>query len=231
MADDFDLMGDDDFFGDSDSGDDDFFGSSSSDSESGSDSEDDFFGESGGRKEVADIPEEDLQSNEEKNRALRRIAFISLGVAAGIIIVICIIGRVVAVGRNGAVSKPTQKIEQTVQSNVSTGNTGNTNIGAVQSKSEWKSLKYGTVGNLETTVDDAVFTVTKVESYAKVMGDGEAQVRTEATGSISGLSGVYVIDVPFNLTGVVTVGKKLSVSYDMGNKNDMLVVGNIKIIQ
>ena len=63
------------------------------------------------------------------------------------------------------------------------------------------------------------------------MGDGEAQVRTEATGSISGLSGVYVIDVPFNLTGVVTVGKKLRVSYDMGNKNNMLVVGNIKIIQ
>lgn len=173
------------------------------------------------------------QSNDERQRSLKKIAFFALGLAAVLIIIVCIIARIVSnskAAESSANDRQDYTRQETVSNreNVNKNNTPVSNNTAVSNHNDWILIDASTFGTIDTNIE-SIFTVTDVRTYAKTLNNGEFQVRTEATGNIAGLTGTYVLDIPFNVTGVVELGQQLAIVYSIGEKGDSKIIGDIKL--
>ncbi|MBO5386562.1 MAG: hypothetical protein J6A59_00230 [Lachnospiraceae bacterium] len=75
---------------------------------------------------------------------------------------------------------------------------------------------------------DMTFTVTDIQHKARAVDtNGNLVVKTKLLGSISGLSGTYEIDVPYNKGVKLVVGNSFTVHVQLGSFNDKTVVGEI----
>lgn len=179
------------------------------------------------------------QSEDERQRSLKKIAIFALGLAAALLILVCIIARIVSnskaaesklnssynsASQETVVSKKEPKKENTNNSTKETQAVNNTQ----SNTGDWVKVKANTFGTIDTQIN-SIFTVTGVDTYAKVLANGEIQIKTEATGNIAGLTGTYVLDIPFNVTGVVGLGQQLSIVYSIGEKDGSKIVGDIKL--
>lgn len=113
------------------------------------------------------------------------------------------------------VQQPTQVVEQPVQ------------VQTDISKSDWIEIsdKYLTFEN----VVQSTFTVETVKRYAKTNGD-ETNVKAIAVGSITGLTGKYELEVPYQGSEKLVSGMVLKVEYSYMVTNTKRVVNNIKFI-
>lgn len=97
----------------------------------------------------------------------------------------------------------------------------------IQVDGDWTVIEADKTINLDSEVT-AVFTVTGIRHLAKQTGV-EVAVKSIATGSISGLSGTYDIELPYSLARFVTVGNTLKLKYKIGQIDGQSVVSDLKI--
>ena len=102
----------------------------------------------------------------------------------------------------------------------------NTASTASSSSSEWTTVSG------DQTIDDikeveSQFTVTSIEHLAKKSGN-EMQIKTHLRGSLSGMTGVYDLDVPYEKGTKLKVGDVFTVTVEVGSYNDSTVVGVIR---
>lgn len=208
------------------------------------DADEDLLGEDddsfwGGNTEESSVEEDDellrnngsTQSGDERERSLKKIAIFALGLAAMLIIIVCIITRIV-----GNSKKAEQNINYTVEetkisykeTQMNNSNTNKTVNKTANKSNNWIEVEHNTFGTIDTQIE-SIFTVTGVNTYAKTLNNGEFQIKTEAIGNIAGLTGTYTVNIPFNLTGVVSIGQQLEVIYSIGEKNGSKIVGDINL--
>lgn len=76
---------------------------------------------------------------------------------------------------------------------------------------------------------DMTFTVTSIEHKARAVDtNNNLVVITTLQGSISGLSGTYELDIPYNKGVKLVVGNSFTVHVQLGTYNDKTVVGEIQ---
>ena len=97
----------------------------------------------------------------------------------------------------------------------------------IQADGDWTVIEADKTINLDSEVT-AVFTVTGIRHLAKQTGV-ETAVKSIATGSISGLSGTYDIELPYSLARFVTVGNTLKLKYKIDQIDGQSVVSDLKI--
>ena len=73
-----------------------------------------------------------------------------------------------------------------------------------------------------------VFTVTSVKHMARSNGN-ETEVKTIVSGSISGLTGKYELELPYSLARFLTVGNTLKLKYKIGQINGNSIISDLKI--
>lgn len=94
------------------------------------------------------------------------------------------------------------------------------------SNSEWITLSGDqTIDSIKEV--ESQFTVTSIEHLAKKSGN-EMQIKTHLRGSLSGLTGVYDLDVPYEKGTKLKVGDVFTVTVEVGSYNDSTVVGVIR---
>lgn len=75
---------------------------------------------------------------------------------------------------------------------------------------------------------DMTFTVTSVKHYARsVDANNNLVIKTTIQGSISGLSGTYTLDIPYEKGVKLSVGNQFAVSVQMGTYNGKTIIGDI----
>lgn len=114
----------------------------------------------------------------------------------------------------------TTKEYTTVDNNITT-NVNNTDSISSDSKTGYVEIE---PQELEFTDDiEGIFTVTTMKFFAKNSGD-ETFVKSIATGSISGLSGTYGVEVPYHLAVNINLGDSFKLYYKLGNIDGNRVV-------
>lgn len=94
------------------------------------------------------------------------------------------------------------------------------------SSSEWTTVSGDqAIDNIKEV--ESQFTVTSIEHLAKKSGN-EMQIRTHLRGSLSGMTGVYDLDVPYEKGTKLKVGDVFTVTVEVGSYNDSTVVGVIR---
>lgn len=193
---------------------------------------------------TADTSDENIgmQSDEEKQNQIKKVALFAIGAGVVLIVIVCILARVIAGANNFKNNTGTEYASEAfgkAHGENSLGEISETQapVAATQapvvnnttsSSNDWSEITYDSTWNFSNDIE-GVFTVTNIKTYAKLLSGGEAQVKTEVTGSISGLGGTYTVELPVHLTGAVQIGQGLNVTYQMSQTSNRTVVGNIEL--
>ena len=181
----------------------------------------------------SDMDDSAMDSADEQKAKIKHIALFAIGIALVLIVGVGILARIknmqsepnvdahnteIAYEDNRTNVEETAPVIQNNASNVVSSNNG------------WNAVAYDSSWTMEESLT-GVFTVTSVNTYAKILVGNEVQVKTELTGGISGLGGTYTIELPVELTGVVSRGQQLNISYKIStSSNGSTIVGDINIL-
>lgn len=229
--DDDNLFGDsqpDDLFGGDGASQDDLFGNADTD-------QSDMFDNISNPGSDIDFDNQNQGTDQKKSVTKTALIAIAIGVV-GLIAVLCIAG---AVGK----SKNENNNENTGNTNVSQSNTnnnqgntnsvpnnnGNTVINNTKNpESGWLSISSTENVTFDTEYKDFTFLVTGIEHYAKkVDAKGDLMLKTTLTGSLSGMSGAYTLEIPYNKGVKLSVGDEFTVQVLLGTYSGKSVVGDI----
>lgn len=220
---------DDDDFGSSDS-----FGSSSNtfgpDDDFESNDDLDSMDRSG--IDNSDMDDSAMDSADEQKAKIKHIALFAIGIALVLIVGVGILARIKNMQSEPKVNEHNTEIAyEDDRTNVEqTAPVVQNNASNTSSNNGWNAVAYDSSWTMEESLT-GVFTVTSVNTYAKILVGNEVQVKTELTGSISGLGGTYTIELPVELTGVVSHGQQLNISYKIStSSNGSTIVGDINIL-
>lgn len=97
----------------------------------------------------------------------------------------------------------------------------------VQYNDGWTVIEPDKSIDLDSEVS-GVFTVTKIKHMARSNGV-ETEVKTVASGSISGLTGTYDLELPYSLARFLTVGNTLKLKYKIGQVNGSSIISDFKV--
>lgn len=97
----------------------------------------------------------------------------------------------------------------------------------VQYNDDWTTIDADKNVDLSSEVS-GVFTVTSVKHMARSNGN-ETEVKTIVSGSISGLTGKYELELPYSLARFLTVGNTLKLKYKIGQINGNSIISDLKI--
>lgn len=97
----------------------------------------------------------------------------------------------------------------------------------VQYNDGWTVIEPDKSIDLDSEVS-GVFTVTKIKHMARSNGV-ETEVKTVASGSISGLTGTYDLELPYSLARFLTVGNTLKLKYKIGQINGSSIISDFKV--
>lgn len=129
------------------------------------------------------------------------------------------------------VQQPTQQVQ--VQPNadsiMQSGNEPESNKTVDVNKKDggWTVIDGNQTIEFNSEYRELMFYITGIEHRAKVEGNSVV-VKTVLTGSLSGMSGTYEMDVPYNKGSQLTEGQEFRVYVLLGNFNGKTVVGDIK---
>lgn len=187
-------------------------------------------------------------SAEQQGLKKQSLIFIAVGIVA-IILVFIIAGAI-----NGR-SKKEDSVQQ-VDTSVTQNNQQNNNVNvddimnnsnSSQSQDSQATTKQNIITNkvdndftwtlitnneniqFNDNYSDMTFTVTSIEHKARAVDtNNNLVVITTLQGSISGLSGTYELDIPYNKGVKLVVGNSFTVHVQLGTYNDKTVVGEIQ---
>lgn len=147
-------------------------------------------------------------------------------IIAGLVIIIAALMIWKKASASGQKSVYTQSADEVSQESnyQQSNNIAESNVS--NSSSEWTTLSGDqTIDNIKEV--ESQFTVTSIEHLARKSGN-EMQIKTHLRGSLSGLTGVYDLDVPYEKGTKLKVGDVFTVTVEVGSYNDSTVVGVIR---
>lgn len=166
------------------------------------------------------------------------ILFVIVGVIA-VIVIIFIATNIVnkpnkqnevveSVEVNTEVQKDSNTLSsKTTETKSNTSVTNNDNY--VSNEFDWVSITANENIQINSSTSDMVFTVTSIEHKARTVDTkGNLVVKTRLLGSISGMTGTYEIDIPYNKGNKLVVGDSFTVKVLLGTFKDKTVVVDIR---
>lgn len=181
----------------------------------------------------SDMDDSAMDSADEQKAKIKHIALFAIGIALVLIVGVGILARIKNMQSEPKVNEHnnTEIAYEDNRTNVEqTAPIVQNNASNTSSNNGWNAVAYDSAWTMEESLT-GVFTVTSVNTYAKILVGNEVQVKTELTGSISGLGGTYTIELPVELTGVVSRGQQLNISYKIStSSNGSTIVGDINIL-
>lgn len=174
----------------------------------------------------------DVQADQSKTKK-QSIIFILVGVVV-LIAVFIIAGAVNKKAKSNSNSnKNVDSIMNEGNNNAGYSNksTNSQNIVTNQSNTgfNWKTITNKEEVQFNNEYSDMIFTVTNIEHKARAVDtNSNLVVITTIQGSISGLSGTYEIDIPYNKGVKLVVGNSFTVHVQLGTYNGKTVVGEIQ---
>lgn len=180
----------------------------------------------------SDMDDSAMDSADEQKAKIKHIALFAIGIALVLIVGVGILARIKNMQSEPEVNAHNTEIAyEDNRTNVEqTAPIVQNNASNTSSNNGWNAVAYDSAWTMEESLT-GVFTVTSVNTYAKILVGNEVQVKTELTGSISGLGGTYTIELPVELTGVVSRGQQLNISYKIStSSNGSTIVGDINIL-
>lgn len=147
-------------------------------------------------------------------------------IIAGLVIIIAALMIWKKASASGQKSVYTQSVDEVSQESnyQQSNNIAESNVS--NSSSEWTTLSGDqTIDSIKEV--ESQFTVTSIEHLARKSGN-EMQIKTHLRGSLSGLTGVYDLDVPYEKGTKLKVGDVFTVTVEVGSYNDSTVVGVIR---
>lgn len=170
--------------------------------------------------------------DEDNKNKIKRVAFFGLALALVLVVAICIVVKIAA----GVKAKDTEKVdkkanaqvEQSYDTQTTDGNANNT-IG-ITGSTGWVEIT-DNAWTFDDAKQEGTLSVTSVKTYANYnTSAGEAQLKTVVNGGVSGLAGTYEVNLPVELSGLVKVGTKLEVEYNMTqDANGDIIIGNMNV--
>lgn len=145
--------------------------------------------------------------------------------AIGVIIVlltVAIAGVALKGGKNKK-SKPEQIVKEQVQMpQSSTGGNNLSNVGG----SGWTEIDPDTGLKFSEPIPGD-FTPTNVRHYVKTTTTGEMEIKSIVTGSISGLTGTYELEIPYSQGCLLKRGQYFSITYRISEINGQQIISDI----
>lgn len=92
---------------------------------------------------------------------------------------------------------------------------------------EWSEITGKEKLDLNKEYTSMSFTVTDVKHLARVLDQSTINVKTQAKGSISGLAGTFIIDVPYSKGVHLNIGDTFSIMVKLGEYGGKTVVEDI----
>lgn len=174
-----------------------------------------------------------MDSADEQKAKIKHIALFAIGIALVLIVGVGILARIKNMQSEPKVDSRNDTVityEENIDTTQQTAPVVQNNTSNAVSNNGWNAVTYDSTWTMEESLT-GVFTVTSINTYAKILVGNEVQVKTELTGSISGLGGTYIIELPVELTGVVSRGQQLNISYKIStSSNGSTIVGDINIL-
>lgn len=170
---------------------------------------------------------EDMKVKDFKKTGLM-LLLIGLGV-----LIIAVVGiRVIKSAQNSKtnVSSTQKDIQKTVSSQKSNNTQEQSSKTMLPSANNWVEvdLSKENLGFGDTYIESD-FTITGMKDYALVTNtSNDKQLKTVATGNISGLVGTYEIILPTSKAHKLTIGQKFKVRYEITEYNGYKLIGEIK---
>lgn len=104
----------------------------------------------------------------------------------------------------------------------------NNNNEEYKKENDWKEIGENENIDINEEYSSLTFTVTDNANEARKVSNGIIEVRTVVSGSISGLSGIFRIYVPYSKGALLSVGDSFNVEVQLGDYNGNTVVNDIK---
>lgn len=177
----------------------------------------------------------DSQVEETPAKGDNKKLFIIIGVSLiGLILVIILIRALSNIGKDdekgssGISSVTSEREKEEKGSKSDSSATENVSPSTQINNSSWVLLDGNDAIELNSEYKKLTYTVTKVNSYGKILGD-EIAVKSIAIGGLSGLSGTYELEIPYGYGIKLKTGDEFAVSVRLGSFEGMVVVEDIKI--
>lgn len=192
---------------------------------------DDMFGESDDgsdaidRTESEDIPDNGALFNnigvKKEGKSVNRTAIVMIIVGLGIVITAVSIGMALFKSHGSKSKGEVSSHETKVSSETTT-------VPSVRDNSTWRDISSNEEVEFSNEYIDLTFTITGIKHVARKNGEC-VEIKTVLSGSLSGLSGTYELDVPYSKGVKTSIGMGFDVKCLLGEFNGAVVVGDIKI--
>lgn len=144
-------------------------------------------------------------------------------IAIGVILLLLVLSfmRMFGGGKKKPADTPVNNNQTVVNNEVTQPSTNSYSDG-------WISIDKTDIAFSEEYVS-AKFLITGIEHVARVVDEGNnLEIKTILTGSISGYTGTYKLDIPYYLGCQLVTEKSFDVQVQVGKFNGKTVIGNIK---
>ena len=181
----------------------------------------------------------DADSNQQSPNNVRKTAIFAIicGVIL-IIVVFAVVNIITGLGdkqpKNDAASSQTTVNSNSNNTNNTSYNQNNSNTISTPtiSSNEASWIKFEDTSSeisFNEEYIDSIFTVTNHTDYVKVANDSSIMVKTVLIGALSGYTGTYELEVPYNIGRLVTDGMSFDVEVQIGiTKSGQKVIGEIR---
>lgn len=97
-----------------------------------------------------------------------------------------------------------------------------------ENKNDWKTFEASDEIVFNEDYVDSIFTVVSTKNYVKVVNsENELLVKTVVTGSLSGFTGTYELELPYEKGSQLLPGNNFKVEVQLGSFKEKIVVGEI----
>lgn len=195
--------------------------------------------------------EEDSTDKAEERKGFKKTSIYLVLLAIGILVFIAIVLNLISHAKKTAQTRQVATVQET-QANIAQtqatieqtvldlggkkSTTAETTVASVPSQQTEQTNLDGwvEVGLSSSNVDfgeplEGIFTVTDITTYARLSGVGsDKQVKSVLSGSISGLTGTYVVELPADKALKLGVGNSFKIDYQLKTVNGYKLVGEIR---
>lgn len=189
----------------------------------------DLFGGTDSTQSSPELEEEDDKTTKKK------IALFSIGLGIVVLIVGAIIANIATKSRQHRTNELNQTYTaeyETQAKEVKTTKKNDENVSINQpaittDSNQWIEVDLSEPIKFQATISSD-FTVTSIKHYAKITNSNNDRcLRTIVTGSISGLTGTYELEVPTDKAQNLKIGSIFAVEYGMSDKGEYKIIGAV----
>lgn len=168
------------------------------------------------------------------NKLSKKTAIAVIGVGIGAFLIICIIASFISGLGNKSSNRGTESSSNNTNNQQVTNVTPsqpNTSYSAPVSNTNnsngWTEFNSASEIIFQEGYKELVFTVTEIHHYVKTEGSNALSIKTTLTGSLSGMSGTYELDIPYDKGSKLSVGTEFTVNVQLGEYNGRTVIGEV----